>query len=107
MTHLLCIGQSVFQPADSPNFPSLNTVRIFVFTFLEYGGLNHQIFFSINATKYIIHTNIDKIMEIKMIKNIQTSTNTREQKLLLSLTYSSNNKNTEKYKKYSRTSSES
>ena len=42
-----------------------------------------------------------------MIKNIQTSTNTRQQKLLLSLTYSSNNKNTEKYKKYSRTSSES
>ena len=27
--------------------------------------------------KYIIHTNIDKIMKIKMIKNIQTSTNTR------------------------------
>ena len=26
--------------------------------------------------KYIIHTNIDKIMKIKMIKNIQTSANT-------------------------------
>ena len=36
-------------------------------------------FFSINATKVHYthkHTNIDKIMKIKMIKNIQTSTNT-------------------------------
>ena len=42
-----------------------------------------------------------------MTKNIQTWTNTWQQNLLSSLTYSSNNKNTEKYKKYSRTSSES
>ena len=42
-----------------------------------------------------------------MIKNIQTSTNTWYQKLLWSLTYSSNNKNTENYEKYSRTNSES
>ena len=26
--------------------------------------------------KYIINTNIDNIMEIKMIKNLETSTNT-------------------------------
>ena len=32
---------------------------------------------NINAKKiYIKHTNIDKIMKIKMIKNIQTSFNT-------------------------------
>ena len=36
----------------------------------------HRFFFSINATKTQIHTNIDKIMKIKIIKNIQTSTNT-------------------------------
>ena len=42
-----------------------------------------------------------------MIKNIQTSTNTWWQKLLSSLTLSSNNENTEKYKKYCRTNSES
>ena len=42
-----------------------------------------------------------------MIKNIPTPTNTSQQKLLSSLTYLSNNKSTEKYKKYSRTSSES
>ena len=42
--------------------------------------------------KYIIYTNIDKIMKIKMIKNILTSTNTWQQKLLSKLTYSSNNK---------------
>ena len=57
--------------------------------------------------KYIMHTSIDKIMKIKMIKNIQTSTNTWWQKLLSSLTLSSNNENTEKYKKYCRTNSES
>ena len=39
------------------------------------------------------------------IKNIQTSTNTRQQKLLPSFAYSNNNKNTGKYDKYSRTSS--
>ena len=33
-----------------------------------------------------------------MLKNIQTSTNTWQQKLLSSLTYLSNNKNTERYK---------
>ena len=57
--------------------------------------------------KYIIHTNIDKIMKTKMIKNIDASTNIWQQKLLPSSTYSSNNKNTEEYKKYSGTSSES
>ena len=63
--------------------------------------------FSINRQKYIIHTNIDKIMKTKMTKNIQTWTNTWQQNLLSSLTYSNNNKNTEKYKKHGRTSSES
>ena len=57
--------------------------------------------------KYIIHTNIDKIMKIKMIKNIETPTNTWQQKLLPNFAYSSNNKNTEEYKKYNGTSSES
>ena len=57
--------------------------------------------------KYIIHTNIDKIMKIKMIKNIETPTNTWQQKLLPNFAYSSNNKNTEEYKKYKGTSSES
>ena len=42
-----------------------------------------------------------------MTKNIQTWTNTWQQNLLSSLTYSNNNKNTEKYKKHGRTSSES
>ena len=46
-------------------------------------------------------------MKIEIIKNMQTSTNTCYQKLLSCLKYSNNNKNTEKYKKYSRTSSES
>ena len=40
-----------------------------------------------------------------MIKNLQTSTNTSYQKLISSLTYSSNNKNTEKCNRYGRTSS--
>ena len=57
--------------------------------------------------KYIIHTNNDKIMKIKMIKNLRALTNTLWQKLLSSLTYSSTNNNTEKCNKYSRTSSES
>ena len=35
-----------------------------------------------------------------MIENIQTSINTWLEKLLSSLTYSSNNENTEKYKEY-------
>ena len=56
--------------------------------------------------KYIIHTNIDKIGKIKVIKNLQTSANTSQQKLLSSLTYSNNNKNTETCNKYSRPSSE-
>ena len=42
-----------------------------------------------------------------MIENLQTSTSTWQQNLLSSLTYRNNNKNTEKYKKYCRTSSES
>ena len=42
-----------------------------------------------------------------MIKNIQTLTNAWQQKLLSSLIYSNNNKNTEKHKKYSGTSNES
>ena len=50
-----------------------------------------KFFFSIIATK-IPYTNIDNIIKIKMIKNIQTSTNTWQQKLLPSLTYLGNNK---------------
>ena len=60
--------------------------------------------------KYIINSNVDKIMKIKiiikMIKSLQTSTNSWLQKLLSSLTHPNNSKNTKKWNQCSRTTSE-
>ena len=44
-------------------------------------------FFPLNTTKICETKNIYKIVELKMIKKLQTSTNTRWQNVLSSLTY--------------------
>ena len=57
--------------------------------------------------KYIINANIEKIIKIKVIKTLKSSTNNSYQKMLSDSTYSNNTKNNEDRNKCSSTSCKS